>query len=174
MNDAPSGATAEPSAMPGSASERWSRPVAAISLCVALLWFVMVGSYVLPRMGEALSEGGVARNFLIWLAYNGTAFILLSASAVLLLRRWPSAWGFHIAYAIMGILPVLWRIENVIAESGQPHTFGGPVAVIEQPAAIQAATLLGWAYPVLVLFWFLRRKIRSDIKSWRKISGPAR
>ena len=139
MSDLPLDGAAESTTVPGVSAERWSRPVSIVSLCIAVL------------------------GILYWLITpRGARLLLLLAGAVLLLSRRRAAWHLHIAYGAAGVLLGLWNLWHVL--SGSYSSW--PRALY---AAALSASLLAMVYPVFVLCWFLRPKIRDDVQSWVKL-----
>ena len=92
----------------------------------------------------------------------------LLAAGVLLLGRKPSAGLTHVAYSSVSlVMTVVGTAVTAVAMSSgtMPENVAAPAQF-----GLCIGMVIGPAYPVFLLIWFMRRKIRQEMASWR--SGP--
>lgn len=101
-----------------------------------------------------------------WLV-GAAAGLLLLVAGRLLHRRRPSGATCHLIYAALEALIVIGWAVAALTVTGSPARLGLSVlcAIL---ASWLGIVLLGLIYPVFLLVWFTRPKIRSQVKAWRQ------
>jgi hypothetical protein len=99
--------------------------------------------------------------------------VLLLIAGVMLLRRSAPTRVLHMIFAVIRIVitivgtPIALMIMSGIQAPPQAERMmyisGGIGVLIGLPLAL--------AYPVFLLIWFMRRKIRDEVESWRARAG---
>jgi len=101
----------------------------------------------------------------IWLAMA----ILLAVGGVMLLKRRQLARTLHVAFAVIGVvLAIGFTVVGLISTSQMQVP--GPADTIVKVTTI-VTTIIGMfvslAYPVFLLIWFARAKVKQHIQTWQ-------
>jgi len=158
----------------------WATAIGIVSLCYgglgALLRVVMFvldlfavasgGEVQVPGLGTAPPWYGVHEA--VFNACLVVLGIVLVGGGVALLYRRPSGRLLHIAWAV-GILAsqVVALVVLMLLPGAQEASGAKQVGMLVGACFV---TVIRVAYPVFLLIWFMRRKIRQEMASWR--SGP--
>jgi Zn-dependent protease len=161
------------------ASARWATAIGIVSVCYAslgilfwllLLGLIVVGAHVARPAAEDLAEpalpatasyvfGGVSALCL------GMSMLLLVGGILLAARRPGGRWAHLIWAGAALLLPILMggflAVDRAIPAPRQLQQ--GPFL------AVAAVDLAVAAYPVFVLWWFLRRRIREQTRAWKHV-----
>lgn len=161
----------------------WPTVVAIISLCLA-------GLYVLATIGGLIMQA-FAKNFQTsqqpdmlanmpdWhQAYQwiitpiGIAtYALLAIGGVMLLKRRRVGRALHVAYALAGIvLAITVTVVGLILIDYMQ--FGGPeemqtITKVTSIGGIIIGMFISLAYPIFLLIWFGRAKVKQHIQTWQ-------
>ncbi len=94
--------------------------------------------------------------------------VLLLAAGILLFNRRPAGRTLHVAYALVTV--VLGLIGLMVVLFGDMSGLPDAMRILFRVGAI-----VGWAfgmiYPVFLLVWFFRRKIRDQVAGWAEGQG---
>jgi len=174
-------------AYPGQQADKpsWPTVVGIISLCVAGIFsLMMIGSLAISA---AVQNNPQQRRIMAdmpeWIAswqykaISGTftigAYAVLAIGGVMLLKRRRAGRALHMAYVMMGI--VLAIAGSVVTLMMMDHMPATPNAPPQAHAIQQITTVIGFvvglafalAYPVFLLIWFSRAKVRQHVQTWR-------
>jgi len=166
-----------PELVPPGEPSKWPLVIGIISIAWAVIKASCIGigqlSQVIfranPRMPHDFPAWLTAYSIGVSMVTLGIAAVLL-VGGVLLLKRRPAARPLHIAFACMEIpLLCLGAVMSVVL-MGQMNLPTGPgteVAKAMMPVFVVCSIVIWIAYPVFLLIWFLRRKVRQEVASWR-------
>lgn len=113
---------------------------------------------------------------------------VLLAAGIMLVRRKPGAAAACLVYAVLrtvqgGALAVttglmqrdLVEASMTTAASGNPAALAAAGATAPAVAIASAAAVMVWALalPAFLFVWFVRPKIRREVRSWRAARAPA-
>ncbi len=96
-------------------------------------------------------------------------FALLLVAGILLIRRRPVACNLHVIFAVFNLAQTLAAVGVVaflfrtIVES---YSLSPSAQKLMLPM-LPCAFILIAAYPVFLLVWFFRRRIREEVNSWK-------
>ncbi len=93
---------------------------------------------------------------------------VLLVGGIMLVKRRAAAAGIHFAYGwsalaltVIGVSFTLVAIPDISGRMEEAERIALWVGLV-------VGTALGVAYPIFCLIWFRRRKIREEIRTWRK------
>lgn len=149
----------------------WPKVIGIISIVLASLGLICTPISLFVSMRGANAEEALKFFPDWWLAYTTVscvvgvlqAILLLAAGIVVLLKR-PAGRVLHLVYAVIAIV------------LGIASSAFGAASILtgDMPAPIKIGTavgifigvLVGMIYPVFLLIWFLRPKIRDQVAAW--------
>jgi len=149
----------------------WPKVIGIISIVLASLGLICTPISLLVSMRGANAEEALKFFPDWWLAYTTVscvvgvlqAILLLAAGIVVLLKR-PAGRVLHLVYAVIAI--VLGIASSAIgATSILTADMPAPIK-IGAAAGVFIGVLVGMIYPVFLLIWFLRPKIRDQVAAW--------
>lgn len=96
--------------------------------------------------------------------------VLLLVGGIFLLSRRPAAAILHLLYAVLGLLGALLGVFLMLSLVIPYVEAAGAPAVVQTTMTLSLAVGLtvGMAYPIFLLVWFSRPKIRQQIRQWRE------
>jgi len=132
-----------------------------------------------PAIQPAIMPALVPPDFPDWSLYAGAAIqlvtlcgtVLLLIAGIHLIRRRPSARTLHVAYAVCAAAAATAMLAMQLALANSMRWPG----VFSPMAGIWRAQMIGMgivnlvlqlAYPVFLLVWFSRSKIRQEVRGW--------
>ncbi len=139
---------------------RWAIPIGLISLAWGSLRVLEVSSSYLLMMHHGAS-------FRIHHAVLDRFFlpVLLIVAGILLLRGRPLATPLHVVFAW---LTVIYSLSVCGYHAVQWSLTAGKATGTVELIAIVGTNLLTVSYPVFLLIWFSRRKIKTDLQAMRR------
>lgn len=161
----------------------WPTVVGIISLCIA-------GLFGLLTLGQMISNaagfGNAQQRQMVasvpdWIKSLQLAsgllaiatYVVLAIGGVMLLKRRRLGRTLHIAYALIGIVLAIAgtavgivMMNHMTMPGNQPVKLQ-PVIRIVAIAAVIIGLLFSLAYPVFLLIWFSRAKIKKHIQTWQ-------
>ena len=177
-----------PPPTPGRRTSNWPRVIGVISIALGAL--AVLGAAVglaMQAISAAVGRGrtpffAMPESMAAWNAISnviGIGFgVLLLAAGVMLLKRRPVARTMHLVYVpcaivmdLIGTILMLASIDEFVELMGRDMP-GRTPAEFEamMRAAIAAGAviggLIGLIYPVFLLIWFSRGKIRQEMAAW--------
>ena len=179
-----------PPVQPASPPAGWPGQPVAVAYAVQtkkIIWPTVIGSISLVLVGLRLldvlfsaiwgSRGGMRagaellgklpswyQQFTVFGTVIGPLFtVLLLIAAIQLLRRHKASGGLYIVYAWLAVvLSTLGLCASVMAFSQLQSQVDSIMLV-----SMAAGWLIGMAFPVFLLVWFRRDKVREQIAEWK-------
>ena len=156
----------------------WHKVIGIISIVLASLGIVCTPiSMGMNAMNPAQKEAMKMfpdwwRNYQVFSSFLGVAFaILLLVAGISLCRRRPAARTLHLIYA--GVALVMCIIGTLAAVSLM-NTDSTPMGMrAGMMIGFVFGFLFGSAYPVFLLIWFLRARIRDEVASWPRTQAQS-
>jgi hypothetical protein len=150
----------------------WPRALGAVSMLLAgklLFWEVWSQTSPLWKRLFRVEWSVTARDVLLH-ALVGALGVLLMVAGWLLWHRRRGAAVCHLIYAVAFVIATLgWP---VLASSATLFWQGlSGLSRYYYLALMVGSGLLALAFPVFLLVWFLRPKIRAQVKSWSQLRG---
>lgn len=161
---------------PGERKPAWPIVIGIISIALAGLGLVMNLSGLITG-GVPSTQQGVQMSWPEWFtkyarvsALAGMAIaVLLLAAGIALVRRRTAARPLHMTYAVLGIISALVGAVVGISVSKQVEVSDAQAAQVMRIAMLIGgifAAAIAMVYPIFLLIWFDREKIRQQMQSW--------
>jgi len=164
------------------AKPSWPTVLGIISLCVAGLFGLgtIVGQ-IINSSGINPQQREMMKNAPDWVepmqlavaAFAVAAYVVLAIGAVRLLKRLRAARTLHVVYALMGIVMAIAGLVLTIIlmnymqmPSPAPPEMQPVLKILMIFGAI-VGLLFALAYPVFLLIWFARPKVKAETRLWR-------
>jgi hypothetical protein len=149
----------------------WPKVIGIISVVLASLGLVCTPISLFLGMRGANAEEALKYFPDWWLAYTTVscivgilqAILLLAAGIVVLLKR-PAGRVLHLVYAVITI--VLGMASSAIGATGLVTADMPAPIKISVAVGVFIGVLVGMIYPVFLLIWFLRPRIRDQVAAW--------
>lgn len=180
MTEVPPTAT-EPSSPPAAPPSvaprppRWHVPIGIISVALAGLGmiisiFSVAGISMNSQQSEMMETlpawyGSYTR--LTGLVGAGIALLLL-AGGILLLKRRTAGRGLLLTYAVLNVIYALIGAVLMYRAANEMTGQGMEADMMRMGMRVGAVfgTLIGSAFPVFLVIWFCRWKVRTDMQNW--------
>lgn len=171
----------------GVVPSKWPTAVGVISIIYAGLILLSTSINALGRVWP----GGTTRDMMAampsWYVASQAATtvlqtalaVLLLVGGILLLRRRPASRGLHLAWAwgaaaltVLGFAIALWMMpvmERELQRAMPPGTgsvAAGAIATGAMWLGVIGGFVIGLVYPIFVLAWFYRGRIRQEVALW--------
>ncbi len=150
----------------------WPKVLGIISVCLAglALMSLPMNAATSAYMGEVYKFFPPwYKNAMTWLSVIGIPFFIAElVGGILLLKQRPAARWLLMIYCAWGILAaiantiILFNIDTSLMPEIQAASF---------KMSKVFAVPLGLAYPVFLIVWFSRSRIRREVKSWKAARG---
>jgi len=164
------------------AKPSWPTVVGIISLCVAGLFglWTIIGQ-IINSTGINPQQREMMKNAPDWVepmqlavaAFGVATYVVLAIGGVRLLKRLRAARTFHVAYALMGIVMAIAGLVFGIMlmnymQMPSPAPAGmQPFLKVSMIFGAIVGLLFALAYPVFLLIWFSRAKIKQHVQTWQ-------
>lgn len=161
---------------------KWPTAVGVISIIYAGLILLSTSINTVQQFWQAASNRDMMAALPSWYgAYQAATTILrmalgvlLLVGGILLLRRRPASRGLHLAWAwgaaaltVLGFAIALWMMPVVEREVQRAMPPGaGPMATGAVWIGVIGGFVIGLVYPIFVLAWFHRGRIRQEVALW--------
>jgi len=154
---------------------RWHIPVGVIAVALSVLGlmgplFTLIGTAVNPQQQELMASlPGWYQSYTRAGTFVGAGIaVLLLGGGILLLKRRPACRPMLLTYAVLAIL------SNLIGTAATFKAFSNMSGTGQQAEVMRVGMVVGavvgaavgLALPVFLVIWFLRSKIRMDMRSW--------
>jgi len=161
----------------------WPTVVGIISLCLAGLGSLMTivgqifqafaADFQPPQQRDMLANMPDWHQAYQWsIALIGIAiYVMLAIGGVMLLKRRRVGRTLHVAYALVGIvLAIVGTVVGLILVDYMQ--FDGPeemqtITKVTSMGGIIIGLFISLAYPVFLLIWFARPKVKAETRLWR-------
>jgi predicted lysophospholipase L1 biosynthesis ABC-type transport system permease subunit len=162
----------DPMFRPEPARSAWPKVIGIISICLAGL-----GLICLPIIaGITMYADKIYRYYPAWYRQVSTLLMVIAiplavlhlVGGILLLKRRPVA---RLLLMIIGVAGVLAAIVNIIIFSNVDTGMMPAAQAMSFKMSSIFSIPFGAAYPVFLLAWFSRGRIRQEVNSWKAARG---
>jgi hypothetical protein len=154
----------------------WPKVIGIISIVLAGLGLICtpIGLATRQAAGPAGAEAmaGAPAWYATYQVVSALAGIVVAAlllvAGILLCKRRPAGRTMHIAYAILNIVVAVGNVIAAVTAASNIDT-GPNEAALFVPVLIGGMVVglvIGLAYPVFLLVWFTRTKVRDEVAAW--------
>jgi len=160
------------------AQSGWPIAVGVVSIILASLRFICVPIGLLGTHTAVKNPPAGAPAFPDWWLTYATLGavpatllgVLLLVAGIMLCRRRPAGRTAHVVWAP---LELLWRVVDIVCVvqlmrfqrgSGPEH--------LGQQVGLLIGTLIAVAYPIFILIWMSRDRVRAEVAAWRAGGAP--
>ena len=160
---------------------RWHIPVGVICICLAGLGAVssaasIAGWHLNPQQGKGI--GQLPQWYISHMRFAGVVGAGLAAvlllGGLLLLKRRSEGRVLLLAYAVLSGITSL--VEAVVMFKAVGEMTGEGMEAQMMRTSMKAGAVMGavfgLAFPIFLVVWFSRLKIRTDIQDWAAGGGP--
>ncbi len=176
-----------PGSFPAQADAKpsWPSVVGIISLCIAgLCVLAVIGGTIIQAANERFQTSQQREmmatmpdwnqtyqwvSHLLWIATS----VLLAIGGIMLLKRRHLGRTLHVAYALIGIVLAVAGTAVTLVMMNQmtmPANMPGHMQSFMRTSMIVGAVIglpFAMAYPVFLLIWFGRAKVKQHIQTWQ-------
>ncbi len=171
-----------PGVSDASTKPTWPTVVGIISLCLAGFFGLMtIIGQIINFSGINPQQREIMKNAPDWVepmqlsagAFAVIAYIVLAIAGANLLKRRLLGRKLHLVYAVMGIVVAVagLAIGLTIVSIAQPPANMPPAAQSAFKISMTVGPIIGLpfalAYPVFLLIWFGRAKVKQHIQTWQ-------